>query len=215
MYQTMIANRKDVLVSDNKDGIVKAENQDYAFLMESASIEYEIERHCDLTQIGGLLDEKGYGIAIKKNSKYLHSINKAVLQLSEGGAIQEIKKKWWTQKRGGGKCQESSGSSTAEALDLDNVGGVFLVLTIGIALSCVYTIFELCWDVAQTSIRENVPFKQELINELKFIAKCSGSKPARRKSGLSSKSENGSTRECTPPYGFIPTVIRTSPTNDK
>ncbi|XP_077258756.1 glutamate receptor ionotropic, kainate 2-like [Temnothorax americanus] len=215
MYRTMMANKKDVLLLDNKDGIVKAEKEDYAFLMESASIEYEIERHCDLTQIGGLLDEKGYGIAIKKNSKYLHSINTAVLKLSEGGTIQEIKKKWWTQKRGGGKCQESSGSSTAEALDLDNVGGVFLVLTIGIALSCVYTILELCWNVAQTSIRENVPFKQELINELKFIAKCSGSKPARRKSGLSSKSENGSTRECTPPYGFVPTVIRTSPTNDK
>lgn len=37
--------------------------------MESASIEYIVERNCNLTQIGGLLDTKGYGIATKK-SKY-------------------------------------------------------------------------------------------------------------------------------------------------
>ena len=35
--------------------------------MESASIEYIVERNCNLTQIGGLLDTKGYGIATKKS----------------------------------------------------------------------------------------------------------------------------------------------------
>ena len=35
----------------------------YAFLMESNSIQYQTERNCELTQIGGLLDSKGYGIA--------------------------------------------------------------------------------------------------------------------------------------------------------
>ena len=35
----------------------------YAFLMESNSIQYQTERNCQLTQIGGLLDSKGYGIA--------------------------------------------------------------------------------------------------------------------------------------------------------
>lgn len=36
----------------------------YAFLMESTSIEYVIERNCELTQVGGMLDSKGYGIAM-------------------------------------------------------------------------------------------------------------------------------------------------------
>lgn len=36
----------------------------YAFLMESTSIEYVIERNCELTQIGNMLDSKGYGIAL-------------------------------------------------------------------------------------------------------------------------------------------------------
>ncbi|XP_011061173.1 PREDICTED: glutamate receptor ionotropic, kainate 2-like [Acromyrmex echinatior] len=215
MYKYMMENENDVLVAENEDGLHKVKTDDYAFLMESASIEYMTERNCDVTQVGGLLDEKGYGIAMKKNSIYLHNINSAVLMLSERGIIQQIKTKWWTQKRGGGKCQESAGGGSAERLGLDNVGGVFLVLTVGVALSCVYTIFELLWVVARTSIRENVSFKEELINELKFIAKCSGSKEVRKKSESSSKNENDSTRECTPPYGFVPTVIRTSPIDDK
>ena len=34
----------------------------YAFLMESTMIDYNIQRNCDLMQVGGLLDSKGYGI---------------------------------------------------------------------------------------------------------------------------------------------------------
>lgn len=54
---------------DNDVGVNMANNPDnnYAFLMESSSIEYVIERKCDITQIGGLLDDKGYGIAMKKS----------------------------------------------------------------------------------------------------------------------------------------------------
>ncbi|KAL6264414.1 hypothetical protein P5V15_004523 [Pogonomyrmex californicus] len=215
MYAYMDAHKDDVLVKENDDGVKKVKTEDYAFLMESSSIQYIIERECEVTQIGDHLDEKSYGIAMKKNSPYRHSLNSAILQLSESGIIQDIRKTWWTQKRGGGKCQESGGGSTALPLDTDNVGGVFLVLTVGVALSCVYTILEFLWDVAQTSIQENVSFKEELIKELKFIIKCSGSKPVRKKNGLSSKSEEESTRGYSPPYGFIPTVIRTSPTDDK
>lgn len=67
-----------VFTSSNQEGVdrvVKGKGN-YAFLMESTSIEYVIERNCELTQIGGMLDSKGYGIAmppsklfrVKKNS---------------------------------------------------------------------------------------------------------------------------------------------------
>lgn len=45
------------------DRVVKGKGS-YAFLMESTSIEYVIERNCELTQVGGMLDSKGYGIAM-------------------------------------------------------------------------------------------------------------------------------------------------------
>lgn len=60
---------KEVMVNDNKEGVDLANKGYYAFFMESTSIEYETERQCNLTQVGDRLDEKGYGIAIRK-SKY-------------------------------------------------------------------------------------------------------------------------------------------------
>lgn len=64
-----MAKNPDVFLSNNEEGQrrVERENGAYAFLMESTSIEYVIERRCNLTQIGGLLDNKFYGIATRKS----------------------------------------------------------------------------------------------------------------------------------------------------
>jgi len=35
----------------------------YAYLMESTTLQYIVSQNCNLTQIGGLLDSRGYGIA--------------------------------------------------------------------------------------------------------------------------------------------------------
>lgn len=43
---------------------MKSDEENYAFFMESTSIEYMEERNCDVAQVGGLLDSKGYGIAM-------------------------------------------------------------------------------------------------------------------------------------------------------
>lgn len=50
---------------EGRKSVEKGEGS-YAYLMESASIEYTVERNCNLTQIGGLLDSKGYGVATRK-----------------------------------------------------------------------------------------------------------------------------------------------------
>lgn len=49
--------RDEGMVDSNSDGVSKViqENGAYAFFMESTSIEYQVERNCKLTQVGGLL----------------------------------------------------------------------------------------------------------------------------------------------------------------
>lgn len=66
MYTFMMAN-PNLLTSSNPEGLNRVKTEDYAFLMESTSIEYIVERNCDVTQVGGLLDDKGYGIAMRKS----------------------------------------------------------------------------------------------------------------------------------------------------
>jgi len=48
------------------DRVVKSKRQ-YAFLMESTTIEFEMERNCEIDKIGGLIDNKGYGIALPRS----------------------------------------------------------------------------------------------------------------------------------------------------
>ena len=65
-YQKMwwyMENRPNVFVSSYEAGVQRVLEGNYAFLMESTMLEYMMQRNCNLTQIGGLLDSKGYGIA--------------------------------------------------------------------------------------------------------------------------------------------------------
>lgn len=80
MYNYM-SQHPELLTKDNAQGLEWAKTQNYAFLMESSSIEYIIERHCDVVQIGDLLDEKGYGIAMKKGNLTVHIHNLLSLRL--------------------------------------------------------------------------------------------------------------------------------------
>ena len=52
--------RSEVMVGSNNEGIEKVIDSDgkYAYMMESSSIQYIIERNCKVTQIGGNLDNK-------------------------------------------------------------------------------------------------------------------------------------------------------------
>ncbi|KAH8022487.1 hypothetical protein HPB51_024586 [Rhipicephalus microplus] len=63
-YERMWNAMKDDLVSSNDEGVERVERGGYAFLMESTSNEYVAQRRCELTQLRGLLDSKGYGIAM-------------------------------------------------------------------------------------------------------------------------------------------------------
>jgi glutamate receptor, ionotropic, invertebrate len=58
--------KPSVFVSANSKGVERVQKGKgaYAFFMESTLIEYELHTKCDLTQIGGLLDSKSYGIAM-------------------------------------------------------------------------------------------------------------------------------------------------------
>lgn len=66
MWTQMQAAEPSVYENSNKEGVkrVKTSKRLYAFLMENTGIEYEMERDCDLRQVGGWLDSKGYGIAM-------------------------------------------------------------------------------------------------------------------------------------------------------
>ncbi|XP_074039147.1 glutamate receptor ionotropic, kainate 2 isoform X2 [Leptinotarsa decemlineata] len=159
----------ELMMDDNDAGVTKVEKENYAFLMESTTIEYNTERHCSLARVGGLLDDKGYGIAMRRNSQYRNDLSTAVLQLQEKGILTGLKIKWWKEKRGGGKCSTKSEDSEATPLDLQNVGGVFLVLFVGAILGIIGSFVECALRLYRKSERDQVSFKEELMKEMRFF----------------------------------------------
>lgn len=72
MWRFMESN-PNVFVKTYDDGVARVLEGNYAFLMESTMLDYMVQRNCNLTQIGSLLDSKGYGIATPiGNIYYFH-----------------------------------------------------------------------------------------------------------------------------------------------
>ena len=186
-YQRMwkfMSSDESNFVASNSQGKERVARGNYAFLMESAAIEYIVERNCNLTQVGSNLDSKGYGIATRKDSIYRTTLSRAILELQERGVLQTLKDRWWKQRRGGGACaSEGKGGGGVNELSLDNVGGVFVVLIGGLIISIATAVLEFLWRS-----RKNAPDRSSLCSEMtsdiKFALSCqSSTKAAKKRAG--------------------------------
>ncbi|XP_008198458.1 glutamate receptor ionotropic, kainate 3 isoform X2 [Tribolium castaneum] len=171
MWTTMIQAKPGVFEKNNADGVKRVQttkNRLYAFLMESSQIEYEIETKCDLKQVGNWLDNKEYGIAMPIDYPYRSAINTAILKLQEEAKLTELKDKWWKKMRDEPSCPVRTLGKSSTELALDNVGGVFLVLGVGMAVAFVLAILEFLWNVRNISVEEHMTYFEALKVELIF-----------------------------------------------
>jgi len=161
--------KPSVYTSGNKAGIDRVMKEDglYAFFMEAAAIEYHIERNCDLMQLGGLLDSKGYGIALPKDSPYSQAISQGVIQLIEMGKVRELKKKWWEKERGGGSCGEDAGANS-DKMGVGALAGLFMMLILGMVIAAMVAICEFTWRKRKLAVDETTSVWHEMWEELKF-----------------------------------------------
>ncbi|XP_060661309.1 glutamate receptor ionotropic, kainate 2 isoform X4 [Drosophila nasuta] len=142
MWRIMDNKRQLAFTTTYEDGIRRVNQGNYAFLMESTMLDYIVQRDCNLTQIGGLLDTKGYGIATPKGSPWRDKISLAILELQEKGDIQMLYDKWWKNTDETCKRKSSNKHSKANALGLESIGGVFVVLIAGILIAFIVALSE-------------------------------------------------------------------------
>lgn len=72
MWRYMESKKPSVFVSTYEEGTKRVMEGNFAFLMESTTLDYVVQRNCNLTQIGGLLDSKGYGIGTPKGLSLIY-----------------------------------------------------------------------------------------------------------------------------------------------
>ncbi|XP_043657335.1 glutamate receptor ionotropic, kainate 2 isoform X1 [Drosophila teissieri] len=142
IWRSMDNKKPSAFTTTYEDGIKRVNQGKYAFLMESTMLDYIVQRDCNLTQIGGLLDTKGYGIATPKGSPWRDKISLAILELQERGDIQMLYDKWWKNTEETCTRKNTSKQSKANSLGLENIGGVFVVLITGIIVAAIVAFFE-------------------------------------------------------------------------
>ncbi|XP_017175469.1 glutamate receptor ionotropic, kainate 3 isoform X2 [Mus musculus] len=162
-----MSSKPSALVKNNEEGIQRTLTADYALLMESTTIEYITQRNCNLTQIGGLIDSKGYGIGTPMGSPYRDKITIAILQLQEEDKLHIMKEKWW---RGSG-CPEEE-NKEASALGIQKIGGIFIVLAAGLVLSVLVAVGEFIYKLRKTAEREQRSFCSTVADEIRFSLTC-------------------------------------------
>jgi len=103
-----------VYTATNKEGVEKVRESDggYAFFLESASLKYHMSKDCQLTQVGGLLSHKGYGLVLPQGSPYREELNIALLHLQEDGTTHNLIQKWWKA----GTCQAQEDTSFIQSM---------------------------------------------------------------------------------------------------
>ncbi|XP_017168593.1 glutamate receptor ionotropic, kainate 4 isoform X6 [Mus musculus] len=178
MWNYMYSKQPSVFVKSTEEGIARVLNSNYAFLLESTMNEYYRQRNCNLTQIGGLLDTKGYGIGMPVGSVFRDEFDLAILQLQENNRLEILKRKWWE----GGKCPKEE-DHRAKGLGMENIGGIFVVLICGLIVAIFMAMLEFLWTLRHSEASE-VSVCQEMVTELRNIILCQDNiHPRRRRSG--------------------------------
>uniref|UniRef100_A0A8V5GMV4 Glutamate receptor n=1 Tax=Melopsittacus undulatus TaxID=13146 RepID=A0A8V5GMV4_MELUD len=146
MWNYMQSKQPSVFVKSTEEGIARVLNSKYAFLLESTMNEYHRRHNCNLTQIGGLLDTKGYGIGMPLGSPFRDEITLAILQLQENNRLEILKRKWWE----GGHCPKEE-DHRAKGLGMENIGGIFVVLVCGLIVAIFVAVVEFVWSTRRSA----------------------------------------------------------------
>jgi len=178
MWKFMETYADQVFMKTYDDGVQKVLEGNYAFLMESPMLDYKVQRDCNLTQVGGLLDSKGYGIATPMGSPWRDRISLTILDLQEKGVIQSLYDKYW--KSPGLTCirdEIKNKDGKASALGLDNIGGVFVVLLFGLAFAVFTAMMEFMWFSRRSrATTSSFSYCGEMKEEFKYAIKCGSSR---------------------------------------
>ena len=99
-------------------------------------------------------------------SPWKDRISLAILELQEKGEIQMIYDKWW--KSPGLTCirDEINKEGKASPLGLENIGGVFVVLMLGLALALLTAMFEFFIKAKKNAHKSGVSLRLSLISRV-------------------------------------------------
>ncbi|XP_041802022.1 probable glutamate receptor [Chelmon rostratus] len=136
IYQHM--ERKKSFVSSTEEGVRRAQEGNFAFIGEAASLDLAVARYCKMTRSQEIIAMRAYSIAAPLGSPLVKNLTNAILQLSESGELTYLRDKWWASS-----CVGAEGAHTSEALHPHDLRGLFLLLGLGLGVGLLLAGLEL------------------------------------------------------------------------
>ncbi|XP_063689603.1 glutamate receptor ionotropic, NMDA 1-like isoform X2 [Bolinopsis microptera] len=160
-------------VNSADEGFERVKKGDYAFIYESALLEFMVQRTCDLVIAGEKFSKFGFAFGFPPNSPYLDLFNNVILKFRESSdldtAWEEIKQSG-ESKQCEGKSNKDSSQSTSK-LDMNNLSGLFTVIALGIVTSFLFLIAEYIFacfeDVYGNEFRDQNERPKNILQALK------------------------------------------------
>ncbi|CAL4202702.1 unnamed protein product, partial [Meganyctiphanes norvegica] len=118
----------------------KSSSEGFAYLGDATDIKYQVLTNCDLQIVGEEFSRKPYAIAVQQGSPLKDQFNDAILKLLNQRKLETLKERWWNQNPDKAVCEKEDDQS--DGISIENIGGVFIVIFVGIFLACVTLAFE-------------------------------------------------------------------------
>ncbi|XP_071331178.1 probable glutamate receptor [Trachinotus anak] len=136
IYQHM--ERKKSYVSSMEEGVRRAQEGNFAFIGEAVSLDLAVARYCKLTRSQEVVAMRAYAIAAPLGSPLVKNLTMAILELSESGELTYLRDKWWASS-----CMGEEGDHASEALQANDLKGLFLLLGLGLSIGLLLALLEL------------------------------------------------------------------------
>ncbi|XP_045585173.2 ionotropic receptor 25a isoform X1 [Procambarus clarkii] len=118
-------------------------SEGFAYLGDATDIRYQVLTNCDLQIVGEEFSRKPYAVAVQQGSPLKDQFNDAILKLLNQRKLETLKERWWNQNPAKKMCEKDDDQS--DGISIENIGGVFIVIFVGIGLACVTLAFEYWW----------------------------------------------------------------------
>lgn len=130
--------RKKSYVSSVEEGIRRAQEGNFAFIGEAASLDLAVARYCKLTRSQEVIAMRAYSIAAPLGSPLVKNLTIGILKLSETGELMYLRDKWWASS-----CQGADRAHASEGLQPYDLRGLFLLLGLGLGVGLLLALVEL------------------------------------------------------------------------
>ncbi|XP_065214967.1 ionotropic receptor 25a [Planococcus citri] len=120
--------------------VLDSEKGEFALIHDASEIRYNVYNDCRLIEVGDIFGERPFSIVIKKQSHLKNEIKNRILDLHEERYFEWLSTKYWNTSKLSA-CSSNDGDT--EAITLDSLGGVFVILFCGILLSLISLTIEI------------------------------------------------------------------------